>query len=131
MADIQNATHNLPKPSVAFIVGHDPGSLQGLIAGAGKSYFSDLLNYAGATNVFAGAATAYPNVSLEEIILRNPDAIIELSGDTSLWRAWPMLKAVKSGRVYSVPSDPFVVPGPRAADAVKLLVHLLHPEVQP
>jgi iron complex transport system substrate-binding protein len=131
LAEIQNITRTLHKPSVAFIVGHDPGSLQGLIAGAGKSYFSDLLNYAGATNAFADAATAYPKVSLEEIILRNPDAIIELSGDMSLWHAWPMLKAVKGGHVYSVPSDPFVVPGPRAPDAVKLLVHLLHPEVQP
>jgi len=130
LADIQNITRTLHKPSVAFVVGHDPGSLQGLIAGAGKSYFSDLLNYAGAVNVFSDAATAYPSVSLEEIILRNPDAIIELSGDMTLWRAWPMLKAVKGGHVYAVPSDPFVVPGPRAADAVNLLVHLLHPEIQ-
>ncbi len=139
LARFRNLTRNSKQPSVAFIVGHDPGSLQGLIAGAGKSYFADLLNYAGGTNVFADAATAYPAVSLEEIISRNPDVIVELSDDEkatqertmSLWHDWSILKAVKAGRVYSVPSDPFVVPGPRAPDAVKLLAHLLHPEIHP
>ena len=139
LAGIQGVTHNLKKPSVAFIVGHDPGSLQGLIAGAGKSYFSDLLNFAGATNIFAEAATAYPKISLEQMVTRNPDVIIELGGEQAenqaqvitLWKTWPMLKAVQAGRVFAVASDTFVVPGPRALDAVKLLVHLLHPEVQP
>ncbi len=139
LAGFQNITRNLKKPSVLFIVGHDPASLQGLIAGGGKSYFADLLNYAGATNIFVDAATPYPEVSLEEIITRNPDVIVELNSDQprtqaqviSLWRAWPMLKAVKTGRVYGVPSDPFVVPGPRVLDAVKMLTHLLHPEVLP
>lgn len=137
--DIEKLTAPLPKPTVAFIVGHEPGSLRDLFAASGTSYFSDLLKYAGAKDIFSDAVTPYPAVSLEEILSRNPDIIIELSGDTAakrsqvlaLWRTWPLLNAVKTGHVYAVESDPFLVPGPRAVQAAKILAHLLHPEIRP
>lgn len=137
--DLEKLTAHLPKPSVAFIVGHEPGSLRDIFVGSGSSYFSDLLTYVGATNVFSDAATPYPSVSLENILLRNPDVIIEISGDTAenrsqvlaLWQGWPSLKAVTSGHVYPVDSDLFIVPGPRMVDAAKTLAHMLHPEIRP
>ncbi len=136
---IKGLTAGKPKPSVAFIVGHTAGRLEGMTAGSGASYFSDLLEYAGGTNIFAGVSTPYPKISLEEILSRDPDVIMELSGDTrpkqeavlALWQSKGMLKAVKSGRVYALESEPFLVPGPRAVEAVKLVLHWLHPEIQP
>jgi ABC-type Fe3+-hydroxamate transport system substrate-binding protein len=35
---------------------------------------------------------------------------------------------VRAKRVYALESAPFLVPGPRAVEATRLLVHLLHPE---
>ena len=134
---IKRLTGDRPRPAAVFLVGHDPGSLEGLIAGAGSSYFSDLLDTAGGTNIFSDAATPYPNVSLEEILARNPDVILELSGDSrpkqqevlSLWQSQRSLKAVTTGHVYAIPSAAFLVPGPRAVDAATTLLHLLHPEI--
>ena len=136
---IQKLSAGQPKPTVAFIVGHASGRLEGLIAGSGTSYFSDLLNYGGGANIFTGVAAPYPKVSLEEILSRDPDVIMELSGDTqpkqqevlALWRGQRMLKAVRSGRVYALESTPFLVPGPRAVRAAKVVLRLLHPELQP
>jgi len=136
---LQKLTRNRPKPSVAFIVGHTAGRLEGMVAGSGTSYFSDLLDFAGGTNIFAGVTAPYPKISLEEILSRDPDVILELSGDTrpkqqevlSLWQSKGMLKAVRTKHVYALESAPFLVPGPRAVEAAKRLLHLLHPELEP
>ncbi len=125
------------RPTAVFLVGHAPGRLENLIAGAGTSYFSDLLTLAGAKNIFANARVPYPNIALEEIVSRNPEFILEMSGDSrpsqaevlSLWASRKSLRAVASHHVFAVPSAPFVVPGPRAPEAARLLLHLLHPEL--
>lgn len=127
------------KPKVAFLIGHTPGRLEDLIAGARGSYFSDLLTLTGASNAFADSIAPYPKVSLEEILSRNPDFILEMSGDSqesqqevvSLWRSHSSLRAVVSHHVFAVPAAPFVVPGPRAPEAARILLHLLHPDLQP
>jgi len=133
-------TSGAPKPTVAFIVGHTAGAgrLEGLIAGSGTSYFSDLLDMAGGKNIFMDAATPYPRISLEEILSRNPDFILELSGESrpkqeevvSAWQNRRSLKAVSSGHVYAIPSSPFLVPGPRAIEAAKMVMKLIHPELR-
>lgn len=138
LASAATLTAGKPRPTVAFIVGHTPGKLEGLIAGAGGSYFSDLLRYAGGVNAFADAPVAYPKISLEEILSRNPDVILELSDDTrptpadvmKMWGVQKSLQAVRNGRVHMLESGPFLVPGPRAGDAARILAHLLHPEAQ-
>jgi len=135
---LKKLTAGLPKPSVVFIVGHTPGKLEGMVAGSGTSYFSDLLDYSGGSNIFHDVTAPYPRISLEEILSLNPDAIMELSGDArpkqeevlALWHSKGMLKAVKTGRVFALESSPFLVPGPRAAEAVGILLRLLHPEIK-
>ena len=127
------------RPSAVFLVGHNPGSLTGLIAGSGLSYFSDLLDIAGGTNIFSDASAPYPNISLEEILARNPDVILELSGESrpsqkevmTLWQQERSLKAVMTGRIYAIPSGAFLAPGPRAVEAATTLLYLLHPELAP
>ncbi len=131
-------TSVLPKPTVAFIVGHTAGRLEGMVAGSSTSYFSDLLNAAGGVNVFSDVTAPYPKISLEQILSRDPDVILEMSGDTrpkqeevlALWQTLPRLKAVSTKRVFAIPSAPIVVPGPRAPEAARLVARLLHPEIK-
>lgn len=137
LQQIRKLTVGKPRPTVAFIVGHTAGRLEGMIAGSRTSYFSDLLDYGGGANIFADVSIPYPKISLEEILSRDPDYILELSGDSrpkqqevqSLWQAKTMLKAVRSGHVYALDSGPFLVPGPRAIEAAKRVFYLLHPEI--
>jgi iron complex transport system substrate-binding protein len=137
LREVQAKAASVSKPTVAFLVGHTAGRLEGLIAGAGKSYFNDILQFAGGSNVFSDAATAYPKVSLEEILSRNPDVILELSGSgkakqeevVSLWQSRPSLGAVSNQRVFALESGPFVTPGPRAVEAARIVLHLLHPHL--
>jgi iron complex transport system substrate-binding protein len=138
MRSLEALTAGKPRPKVAFIVGHTAGRLEGMVAGSSKSYFSDLLNAGGGDNLFSDVAVPYPKISLEEILSRDPDVIMELSGDTrpkqeevaALWRGLPKLKAVSANRVFALPSGPFVIPGPRAPEAARTVLRLLHPEIK-
>jgi iron complex transport system substrate-binding protein len=139
LQQLKTQTSGRSKQSVAFFVGTSGERLEGLIAGSGSSYFADLLEFAGGTNVFADVSAPYPHISLEEIVARDPDVILQLSGDTAtkkesvraLWQQHQELKAVRSGRIYALESSSFLIPGPRAVDAVRLLIPILHADVHP
>ena len=133
---VRKQVAGFPRPRVAFIVGHTGNRLEGLIAGAAHSYFSDLIDIAGGTDIFADSASPYPRVSLEEILSRNPDVILQLTGEEKekqdevfrLWSEHRSIRAVANGRVYAIPPGPFLIPGPRAAEAAESLVQMLHPK---
>ncbi len=49
----------------------------------------------------------------------------------ALGKAWrlPAVPAVKTGRIYLLVGDEFVVPGPRVVGTVERLAAVLHPDV--
>ena len=134
-------TSGAPRVKMMFVVGRSPNRLDGLVVAGRASYLNEVIEIAGGTNVFRDAMAAYPEVSLEEVMARNPEAIIDM-GDMSdtvgvtethkreviaLWSRAPNLAAVKTHRVFAVASDMFVVPGPRVIDAAKAFAEMLHP----
>jgi len=133
----------LPKTRILFVAGHTPQRLEGLIVAGGTSYLNEIIEIAGGENIFRDAKAAYPTVSLEEILARNPEVIIDMGemADTAgvtetqkqsvqkLWTSMSSVAAVRSGRVHAVASDVFVIPGPRVTDAAVEFFKLLHPEV--
>jgi len=132
------------RPKMMFVVGRTPGTLTGIIVVGGASYLSELMGIAGGVNAFTDATAAYPKVTLEEVLARDPDIILDRAdmADQSaateaqkravinLWRAYPKLKAVKHDRVVFGISDIFFVPGPRIVDAAQAFAKMLHPEVK-
>lgn len=133
-----------PRRSAVFLVGRTPGALEGMVAVGGNSYLNEIIELAGGTNVFADAAGGYPKISMEGILARDPDVIIDMGemadtagvteaqkrGVVALWGKYPVLKAVREKRVYAVASDIFVVPGPRVTEAAREFVKMLHPEAR-
>lgn len=134
----------LPRRKLMFLVGRSANSLEGMMAVGGSSYLNELMELAGGENIFRGAVAAYPRISIEEILARNPYVIVDMgemaetTGVTAeqkrrvvrLWQRYPTLKAVAGGRVYAVAADIFVVPGPRIVDAAREFARMLHPEVR-
>ncbi|MGD0580355.1 MAG: helical backbone metal receptor, partial [Bryobacteraceae bacterium] len=134
-----------PRRSVLFLVGRAPGTLQGMVGAGPGTFIDELLTLAGASNVLASSPMQYPNVSLEQILTRDPEVILDM-GDfahaegrpgqppeqiLALWAAYPRLRAVSSRRVQVIASDVFVRPGPRMAEAARALFGLIHPEASP
>ena len=139
LESMRSKTAGVRKETALFLVGHTPGRLEDIYASAGTSYFSELLSYVGAIDVLHDSVAPYPKISREEIISRNPDFIFDLAGtdeiragqELELWRNLGTLKAFARKHIYTVPADPFDIPGPRAVQAARLLLHDMHPELQP
>ncbi len=142
LSEIRRRTISLPRRRVMFVVSRTPNTLEGLMVTGKASYLNELISVAGGENVFADAPTPYPKVSLEEVLARSPEVIIDMGemADTAgvteeqkhrvveLWRRYPSLAAVKRNTVYAVASDIFVVPGPRMVDAAREFARMFHPE---
>jgi iron complex transport system substrate-binding protein len=133
-----------PRRSTLFLVGRSSGTLQGMVGAGPGTFIDELLQLAGASNALAGAPMPYPNVSLEQILTHDPEVILDM-GDfahaegrpgqpeaqiLALWAAYPGLRAVRDHSVKVISTDVLVRPGPRMADAARILLSLIHPEVR-
>ena len=141
LGKIRTPVAGLPRVRMMFVIGRSPNRLDGLVVCGRASYLNEVIEIAGGENVFRDAMAPYPEVSLEEVMARNPEVIVDM-GDMSdtvgvteehkrnvvaLWDRIPTLAAVKQHRVFAVASDIFVVPGPRVIDAAKAFAEMLHP----
>jgi iron complex transport system substrate-binding protein len=134
----------LKRTRMMFVVGRTPNGLDGLIVVGQGSYLNEVITLAGGENVFRDAVASYPGVSLEEVLARNPDVIVDMGdmGETAgvteqhkhevvnLWGRLASVNAVKQHRVYAVASDTYLVPGPRVVEAAKAFFEMLHPEAK-
>jgi iron complex transport system substrate-binding protein len=104
---------------------------------SGAGTFSDtMLNMVKARNLGASLQGAYAQISLEELLVQDPDFI--LLGD-AVWggitpemvaqrAGWDQLTAVKEGRVLPFDDNLISRPGPRQVDGLEALARVLHPE---
>jgi iron complex transport system substrate-binding protein len=142
LAGIRERAAKYPRRRVLFAVGRSPNGLDGLYAVGRASYLNEIIELAGGDNVFRDTLAPYPAVTLEEVIARNPEVIVDM-GDmantigvteghkqrvVALWQQLPRVEAVKQKRVFAVAADIYVVPGPRVVDAAQAFLQMLHPE---
>ncbi len=138
--EIRKSAAKLPRKRTMFVIARTTGQLDGIMVAGGSSFVDELIAAAGGDNVFHDASAAYPQVSLEGIIARNPEVIIdlgEMSGDAvsenykreiiALWSRAPSIAAVKQHHIVFAGSDVYLVPGPRVADAARAIFGMLHP----
>lgn len=89
----------------------------------GREPMSDALRVCGARNVFDDLQQAAPAVSVEAVIARNPDIIIAAAPPgkgaawLASWRRFPMLRAVRYGRLIDFDDQRLSGLGPGAIEA--------------
>ncbi len=91
-----------------------------------ESYINELIDIAGGANIFSELKQAYPQVSGEAIIQRDPDMVIALSmenADDIMKRlGWDRIKACRSSSLIdNIDPDIILRPGPRIVEAVEIL----------
>ncbi|HBJ35909.1 MAG TPA: cobalamin-binding protein [Planctomycetaceae bacterium] len=107
-----------------------------MTAGPG-SFIGEALRLAGMENIFEDATAAYPKVSDEVVVARNPDVIFSPSTHASrvslekmLQRqGWGEVTAIKQKQVFIVDGDHISRCGPRLLDAIEEMISLAYPEV--
>ena len=119
------------RPAIRPAVYVDVQANPPLTVGAG-SYLTEILDAAGARNVFGDVATPSAPVSVEAIAARDPSVILVLRSDTTLGSdlptrpGWRAVRAVREGRVLVLPGALYDRPSPRMPQAVRDLAGRLH-----
>ncbi len=104
------------------------------------TFIDDMITLAGGANIAADAKTAWPTMSPEAIVLKNPQLIIlsdhgsDAGGVTpEMVKArpgWDETDAVKNNRIVELADrDLTDRPGPRAIEGLEYLARIIHPEL--
>ena len=98
-----------------------------LVTVGAPSFLNELLEMAGAENIFADLVKDYPVVPQEEVIKRNPDIIIVLHPEKITDRlGWRKITAIKNNAVYTtLNQDHLMRPGPRLVIGFKELKEII------
>lgn len=104
---------------------------------SGPGTFVDMLiSKAGGMNVGASLSSSWAQISVEELIIQNPEII--LLGDAAYGTTpelvaartgWSDILAVKDNKIFTFNDDLVSLAGPRLVDGLETLAHLIHPEL--
>ena len=133
--DVRLRARDRPRPKVLVVFGREEGTLRGIYASGGAGFVHDMLTAAGGRNVFEDVRRENVQASLESILERAPEVILEiragLRGARSLdqhaaaWSAASSLPAVRNKRVHVLVDERLVVPGPRIGEGLQIIERAL------
>ncbi|PFG45233.1 vitamin B12 transport system substrate-binding protein [Vibrio sp. ES.051] len=93
-----------------------------IITVAGKNWPSEVFTFCGGENIFATASAPYPQVSIEQVITRQPEVIFtsrHAMGNNDMWSEWrDDLPALKNKNALPLNSDWINRPTPRTLNAI-------------
>ena len=123
-------------PRVLLVFDRQPKTLRGIYASGGRGFLHELLTLAGGRNVFADVPQESVQPSLETLLARAPDVILEVQAEGMMtsdatdaaWSTLASVPAVRNQRVHVLKGQYLVVPGPRLGQAAETLARTLHPE---
>ena len=132
-------THNVSadssRPGVLLSLGGLHSDLNITTAG-GRTFLSELLGLAGGNNIFKDLRSAYPDVSMEEVLVRNPEIIFELvpgkqpceaqvQRRKEFWSRFPSIQAVQNDQVFYLTEDYLLIPGPRITEILQIFLRYI------
>jgi iron complex transport system substrate-binding protein len=116
-----------PRVRVFMAIWYDPVMTIGK-----RAFISELIEAAGGLSVTDDIAQEWPQVSLETIVSRQPDALVFMRGATITLEelkarpGWEHLKAVQEDRIFYT-DERIQLPSPVAFDALEDLAKQFHP----
>jgi iron complex transport system substrate-binding protein len=100
------------------------------------SFVDQLITLAGGKNVGADLSSQWAQISVENLLVKNPDLII--LGDSAYGTTvdqvaartgWDKLSAVQEKHIYTFDDNLVSRAGPRMVDGLEALAKLIHPEL--
>ena len=126
---VRSSTAHLPRPKVFWHIWDAP-----LITIGAGSFMNELVDIAGASNVYAADITGPSKpISLEDVARRNPDFILAGPIGAEKIKAdprWRIVRAARQNRVLIVDTVLVARPSVRLGEAAVSLSNLLHPEAR-
>jgi iron complex transport system substrate-binding protein len=128
-----------PKPRTLLVFERDPATLRSVYVSGGTGFLHDMLEIAGGVNVFADVKRESIQPSIETMLSRAPDVILEVRATGLLaatdvaearraWKALASIPAVRNERIHILNGEHLVVPGPRVVQGTEAFARALHPD---
>lgn len=120
---------------VLLTVARNPERLSNILTAGRGTFLSQMIEVTGGRNVFGDLDMRYPEVSLESIIAKQPEVIIELMPDVDAsshdslrrqWREYAMIPAVRDNRIHILSDDNVLIPAPRFLRVIEKVGRLIH-----
>jgi ABC-type Fe3+-hydroxamate transport system substrate-binding protein len=105
-----------------------------VIAIGGGSFLSELVDIAGGKNIYGDDPRPAFDVTIEDVVRRDPDVVFAGPESGERMRAapaWRALRAVREGRILIVDTMLVGRPGVRLGEAAVSLARLMHPGLLP
>ncbi len=137
LASVEQAVKGLDRPKVLLTI-RNAATLSDVFTVGGHTFLNSLISIAGGENIYGPATELYPGVPLEEIVLRDPDVIIEaMAGEVvdeeavkEQWKKFSTVSAVKNGRIYVLTEGYLTIPSQRVTWTARDLARVIHPDVE-
>jgi iron complex transport system substrate-binding protein len=131
LARVRAATASLRRPTVVWPFAYRPAMVVG-----GGSYMTELLEIAGARNLYGDLRDPSPIVTIEDVVQKNPDFIIRsvdrtqtVTQPSKIESAWQAVPAVRENRILISDAGLVARPSVRLGEAAMSLARLLHPGI--
>lgn len=124
------------RPRTLLVLSRQPGSLRAVYASGSVGFLHDLLEVAGAANVFPDIPRESVQPSQETLLMRRPDVVVELQPGADVadlnearraWSALASIPAVRNRRIHVLTGAHVVIAGPRLGDAAEAIARAVHP----
>lgn len=111
-------------------------NLKPIMAANKDTFLHDLIRLAGGLNMTRDEPATYPRIGLEAVIRGRPEVILISSMARNgafaearrQWLKWPLIPAVKNGRVHLIDSDLTDRASPRIVRGLEILARHIHPD---
>jgi ABC-type Fe3+-hydroxamate transport system substrate-binding protein len=119
---IKNKYKDTAKVDVFYQLWHDPLRTVGP-----GSWIQTMITDCNGNNVFNDTNSDYPAVSMESVLVKNPQVIIiphhsgEVGAKRGIWKQWSMVQAVKHNRLFTLSGDILHRFAPRAVEGLSQL----------
>jgi iron complex transport system substrate-binding protein len=122
------------KVSVFWEIWNNP-----LMTSGPNTFINEAINLAGGKNIFDDVISSWPEVSVEQVIIRNPQWIMSdddhganlSSAALSQRTGWSNIDAVRNMRIGTINADMIMRGGPRLADAILQMAKMFHGDITP
>lgn len=135
---VRNRVKGRRQPQTLLVFERQPGTLREIYVSGGVGFLNDMLGIAGGKNVFGEVARESVQPSIETLLARAPDVILEVRAeglidrnqpaDRDPWSVLSSVPAVRNRRVHRMTGAYLVVPGPRLGMAAEAFARALHPD---
>lgn len=126
---VRRAVAARARPRVLYVVWPEP-----LIVPGREALVTELIELAGGRSITAGEPAAYPRLSLEAAIARNPEVIFLATHGAGTgaiskekWERLSTMPAIRAGRIHAADGNLLHRYTPRVVDGVEALARAIHP----